>query len=187
MCQEAHWRYACNDKHTKCMGVEKKCSLSWAPHGKIKMIRGYINGPCQDCARLLLVRPAQKTYTIVPTAPIVYTTAPASASVIVKPVPAIVVPAPQPEQIIIQRPPPTTSSHSPTTNSWPWIRRCGPQRPRWMGKSRSVGMDEEQKLLGVCELLPKEPSRYYHRKQAGIQYHPWSRSRTTATWMGSAA
>ncbi|PMD66649.1 uncharacterized protein K444DRAFT_624138 [Hyaloscypha bicolor E] len=142
MCQETHYKYNCNDKHTKCIGVEKKCHLSWAPHGKVKMIRGYINGPCEDCSRIFLAHPARQTYTITPATPVVYTPALSPAPVIVNPAQTILIPAPQPAQIIPTPPPPppvpTLPQQTPgpgsagapldvpkgwiTTGGWEWMK-----------------------------------------------------------------
>jgi hypothetical protein len=127
MCQETHNRYSCNSKHTELVRVEKKCAIFWAPHRKVKFIRGYIDGPCKDCTRIFLVRPAQQTYTVIPTTPIVYTPAPTSATVIVNPVAAIVVPTSQPAKMII---PPTPPLPVPTS----------PQQIPALG-SRSVPLD----------------------------------------------
>jgi hypothetical protein len=133
MCQETHYKYNCNDKHTKCIGVEKKCHLSWAPHGKVKMIRGYINGPCEDCSRIFLTHPSRQTYTIIPATPVVYTPALTPAPVIVNPAQTILIPAPQPAQItptLPQQTPGPGSAGAPLdvpkgwiiTGGWNWMK-----------------------------------------------------------------
>lgn len=139
MCQEEHYKYRCNDKHTVFVRQEAKCPIHWIPgHQKIKMIRGVINALCPDCSRTYLVRPAQ-TYTTYTTVPVAYTQP--TSVVVVPPKPTVVVPA-LPAQMILPPPPPPpvptlpqqtpgpgsggaplpVPDGTPTTGKWEWMK-----------------------------------------------------------------
>ncbi|KAE9378891.1 hypothetical protein N431DRAFT_450820 [Stipitochalara longipes BDJ] len=101
MCIEYHHHYACNEKHTKFVGPEFKCPLSWVPgHGKVKVIQDTIHRPCDKCLSAGVYILTQPPYNM----PFVYARAP--APVIYKQVPTLVVPAVAPALIVAAPAPP---------------------------------------------------------------------------------